>query len=78
MDTWLPVMDLQWHIENVGLSSRFIQKWTEASPKDGKVGGLLVILQESLFFFFSFICLFVCLFRNGSHCLALATLGLSL
>lgn len=51
MDTWLPAMDLQWHIENVGLSSRFIQKWTEASPKDGKVGGLLLILQESLFFF---------------------------
>lgn len=47
-------MDLQWHIENVGLSSRFIQKWTEASPKDGKVGGLLVILQESLFLSFFF------------------------
>lgn len=52
MDTWLPVMDLQWHIENVGLSSRFIQKWTEASPNDGKVGGPLVILQESLFLSF--------------------------
>lgn len=63
MDTWLPAMDLQWHIENVGLSSRFIQKWTEASTKDGKVGGLLVILQESLFLFFLvlFACLSVCL-----------------
>lgn len=62
MDTWLPAMDLQWHIENVGLSSRFIQKWTEASPKDGKVGGLLLILQESLFFFLVlFACLSVCL-----------------
>lgn len=76
MDLWLPAMGLQWHIEISGLSSKFIQKWTKASPKDGKVGGLLVIYRNH-FFFFNFY-LLVCLFRNGSHCLAQAILELSL
>lgn len=59
MDLWLPAMGLQWHIEIAGLSSKFIQKRTKASPKDGKVGGLLVIYRNH--FFLTFICLFVCL-----------------
>lgn len=50
MDLWLPAMGLQWHIEISGLSSKFIQKWTKASPKDGKVGGLLVIYRNHFFF----------------------------